>query len=336
MRIPSVTLVGVTGYGGLYLKYLTKLHIAQRLRLRYAVVVNPEEATSALDTLAEHGTEVFSSLEELTASRSATDWVCLPVGIPHHLPLTEQSLNWGAQVLLEKPAAGDVRDWRALCAAEAATGKKVRIGFQHIHAPEIQEMKHALVRGEHGKVLSMSVEGYWPRGDAYYQRNSWAGKIRANHRAVNDSPIQNAFAHFLNLGLYLAGNEFDAWAIPDSVEGTLWRVRPDIETFDACRLRFTLPGEVPFDVTFSHACTKQKHPVLHLQTEKGVLEWRQEREPHMNMFEDILLRDAFSCSLTNAGAHIQAVELTRETLTVQSPASAQKSKDGFWFAENIP
>lgn len=336
MSISTVTLVGVTGYGSLYLKHLSRLHSEERLHLAYAVVVNPGEAEEALKTLAELGTEVFSSLEDLVSLRSATDWVCLPVGIPYHLPLTEQALNWGSNVLLEKPATGDISDWQALGVAEAASGKKVRIGFQHIHAPEIQALKQALVQGEHGKLLSMKVEGYWPRGDGYYKRNSWAGKRKAHHRAVYDSPIQNAFAHFLNLGFFLAGNEFDTWAIPESVEGSLWRVRPDIETFDACRLRFTLPGGAPFDVAVSHACTVQQHPVLHLQTEKGILEWKQEHEPHAHMFDDILLRDAFACKLNDAGAHAQAVELTRKSLSVQTPASVEKTNAGIWYAENIP
>lgn len=322
--LPTITLVGVTGYGAVHLQHLLHLHDSQQVCLREAVVVNPAEASDALSELSSRGVQIADNLETLVSKSPPPDWVCLPVGIPYHRSLTHQALNWGANVLLEKPAAGDLQDWAVMCKDEKESGKEVHIAFQHMHDPTVQRLKHALVSGVHGQIRSLELEGSWPRDDAYYKRNRWAGRRKLDGVAVNDSPIQNAFAHFINLGLFFYGRDIKSWSKALSVDGELFRFRPEIETFDACHLRFELDDGIPFTVTLTHADPENRDPVLRLHTEKDCLEWRETEPPHTHMFREILVEGITRCRLQDAGAHLAAMQLTMDHLSI-TPCPFEKS-----------
>jgi len=79
------------------------------------------------------------------------------------------------------------------------------VGFQDAYTQTTAKLKSRILAGEWGVIRSVRVIGAWPRPASYYQRNSWAGRIRVGESWVLDSPISNGLAHFLNLALYLAG-----------------------------------------------------------------------------------------------------------------------------------
>jgi predicted dehydrogenase len=345
--IPEISLVGITGYGKTYVEHLMRLHAAGLVRLVSAVVVNPDEARDTLERLQKEQVRILPDMDALCAEKPL-DWICLPVGIPLHRLLTEQALSTGANVLLEKPAAGSVADWQAIREAEEKAGRKVMIGFQHLHNRQVLKLKHELVSGAWGAVKSIDVRGEWPRADAYYQRNAWAGKKRVAGVVVNDSPIQNAFAHYLNLALYFAGDSEDEWAEATSVSGRLLRVRPDIETFDNCELNFRFSTGVDAKLSFKHATRVTRHPVIRITTTKGWVEvandgiraekeirtYLQQRTDLMQeyMFRDVLIDRTGGCSLERAGHHVRAVELVMNSLEIDPAANAiRDSETGQWL-----
>jgi len=135
-----------------------------------------------------------------------------------------------------------------------------------------------ILNGDFGQLRSIAVRGVWLRGDAYYSRNAWAGKRYApDGTAIFDSPVNNAFAHHLNLALFLAGSTETAPAHPENVHGGLWRVRPELETFDVCAVRLLADG-VPVTVLLSHAGSRQVDPCLRLDFDRGRLFWEQRPE----------------------------------------------------------
>lgn len=345
--IPKISLVGVTGYGKLYVQQLLKLHTAGLIRWVSAVVVNPEEAESEIQLLEGMEVKILPNMDAL-CSEAPVDWICLPVGIPVHRLLTEQALSTGANVLLEKPAAGSVADWEAMRNAEDISGRNVRVGFQHLHDRRVLTLKRELSAGEWGTVRSIDVHGEWPRSDAYYQRNGWAGKRKSGDVVVNDSPIQNAFAHFLNLALYFAGEKEGMWAEAESVSGRLLRVRPDIETFDNCELDFRFSTGVRSRIVFKHATRFEIHPVIRINTTAGWVEYspdslRGEKEGvgfeesysdsmHKQLFRDTLVDRAGGCTLEQAGHHVRAVDLVMRKLEIETVADACRDPaNGQWY-----
>ncbi len=335
--IPSVLLVGATGYANSYLNELIPLHEQGALELSDAVVINPEEAAGNLQRLEPLGTRIHANWPEELNLKRKPNLVCLPVGIPAHVELTEKALALGANVLLEKPAAGSMADWQRMMDAESIHPGWVSVGFQHIYSPELQRLKAELCSGVYGAIHEIQAWGSWPRGDAYYNRNRWAGTLEQNGTLVRDSPLNNAFAHFLNLSLYLSGSEPRRWNQVESVQGGLWRCRAGLESFDSCRLLYQSQDGTPLKLLFTHNMEENRDPRLRITCADAVIEWgfgylrrfldREVTEeattepPHRLMFLDMLKRienpEHFTCRLQDAGEQVRAVEIAHEQLDIQ-------------------
>jgi len=355
-----VALVGVTGYGGVHFRHLRALAEAGECDLCAAAVVNPghPEAAEPLAWLRAHGAAVHPTAEALfAAEKGQLDLACLPVGIAAHEPLVRAALDAGADVLVEKPAAGCTAAVNRMIEAErAAAPRRVRVGFQHVWAPEVRRIREAIASGAIGRPLRIVCTGIWPRGDAYYARNTWAARLAApDGTPVRDSPANNAFAHYLNLELLFAGAPDSAPSEPVSVEGALYRARPEIETFDTCILRFATAAGVPVTIALSHAAERDAHPRIRIECERGAALWSHDgpwsiagkdgavlasgvaAPPHEAMFRAMLAGDfASGCSLEMARAQVRAVELLTEALPVRTLSrSAARRADGQWVVQGV-
>jgi len=218
-----------------------------------------------------------------------------------HRGFTEAALAAGKAVLCEKPAAGSIDDVDAMIAARDAARLPVGIGFQDVYQPGVHELKRRILRGDFGVVLSASVLGCWPRGDRYYRRNTWAGKIRRNGRWVLDSPANNALSHYIHLALFQLGSTQHSSAVPVEVEAELYRANR-IENYDTCSLRLTFDGGSHALIGLTHACANNMEPEVLIRTERARIRYtparrieiRTEavtesiqllRNPHSAMFE---------------------------------------------------
>ena len=253
--IHEVYLVGVHGYGAIYPPRLEALEKAGMLRFAGAVIRRECEEAAQLRAA---GRTVFPSTDELFRQVPGKGrLLLLPVGIGAHCPLTCAGLERGFSVLVEKPAAGSVADAEKMIAAEQAAKEKfgsyAAVAFQHIAAREIHDFKRMMLPGGAlGAPKEIITVGIWPRNDGYYRRNDWAGKMNARDGAkLLDSPANNAFAHYLNLALFLCGERFDASAEARDITAELYRARPEIETFDSCFAEFTA-GKARVRAGFSH------------------------------------------------------------------------------------
>ena len=333
-----IGLIGVSGYGYNHFERIIRLVRLGVAEFSAAVVINPEEAAAQIGQLREFGTRIYSSADAMFAElRGKLDLVCIPTGIAFHEPLTVQALENGANVLVEKPAAGSVAAIRRMMEAEKKSGKFVAVGFQHIYGREIQFLKQYLLTGRIGRVESIVCKGLWPRADQYYRRNNWAGRrAAADGTLIWDSPINNAFAHYLNLELFLAGERFGESAHAVEVEGALWRARKEIETFDTCAVRFTVSTGSRLTMLLSHATPVNLNPVIRIQCEHGTVFWNVDRGWNIcsedgaviasgivqpandDMFMDVIRRisgeERFLCSLAIAREHTNCIEMLSEKL----------------------
>ena len=263
---------GIAGLGGWAVR-IVDLLLSEGERpqppVKLIAVCEPAQDLHAerIASLRARGVKVHRTIDELLAEPSL-EAVWLPLPIHLHRPFTEQALAARKAVIVEKPAAGALDDVDAMIAARDRAGLPVAVGFQNLYDPATARLKQRLLAGDIGKPTSVTLIGCWPRGDAYYARNKWAGALKREGTWVLDSPANNALAHYVNLSLFLLGPDAPTSALPESVEAELYRARP-IENYDTCSMRFTLPGGVPFVVLLTHAVSRLINPRVTITGTRG-------------------------------------------------------------------
>lgn len=268
----SLVLVGIGGMGSVYLERLLESWGGGRFRLVGVVDPQPHRC-SYLDDLRRFGVPVFSELEQFYGQNQA-ELAIISSPIHFHCPQTRLALSQGSHVLCEKPVAATIQEAHDMRAAEKSARKHVAVGYQWSFSTAIQRLKTDIRQGLFGRPRRLKCLYLWPRGEAYYHRNDWAGrKHDGAGRWILDSPANNAMAHDLHNMFYILGSTRETSARPRSVEAELYRAYP-IENFDTAAIRcFTNEGtEILFYV--SHACETDTGPVLRYEFENGTVEAR--------------------------------------------------------------
>ena len=358
MKPLNTACFGAGGYAKVHLKELYRLAEKGIIRLQAAVVINPAEIEQEKENFERFGVKVCVSGEELYREFPELDLVCLPTGIASHESLTVEALKHGCNVLVEKPISGSLESARRMLEARDRSGKKLFVGFQHIYDPLTAELKRDLLSGRYGKIFRIAVAGLWPRGEVYYQRNGWAGRIRgADGTLILDSPLNNAFAHYLNLPLFLCGKTFETSAEPISVKGWTKRAR-NIENFDSCALKFKTDSETEILYLVSHTILEPCGPLIRIECEKAVIalnetDWeisyrtgeKETGELRTNLAEfefdavigHLLGKETFTCSPEIAISHLKAVEMTfRNIQTEEIPEEKiLRTPDGILIVKDM-
>jgi predicted dehydrogenase len=265
----SIVLVGISGMGGVYLSALLENRDREAFRLAGTVDPFPERSPH-LAELKALGVPVFESLEDFYSRRGA-DLAIISSPIHFHSAQTALALSRGSLVLCEKPPAATVQEVREMIEARDRAGKWVSIGYQWSSSTAIQHLKRDIIEGKYGAPRRLKCLYLWPRDEAYYLRNDWAGRKRdAAGRWILDSPANNAMAHDLHNMFYVLGRTRETSALPVRVEAELYRGY-DIENFDTAAIRcFTAEGvEILFFV--SHATDIDTGPVFSYELSDGTI-----------------------------------------------------------------
>lgn len=266
-------LIGAGGYAGVYVNSFLPRKESGKIDFCGVVIRHPDKIPETVEKFRKAGVKIYPDKESMYAGNKL-DVVAIPSGIGSHCPLTVEALERGYNVIVEKPAAGSLAEVDEMMEAEKRTGKFVVVGFQHIHAPDVRKLKQELIDGKFGRIRKITVMGRWPRADKYYLRNNWVCKLRgANGEFIYDSPINNAFAHYLNLSLFFAGGTFEESAHAAKMQAELYRARRGIETFDTCGIRLKTSSDTDVVCLFTHACSERKDPVLRIECENAVVTW---------------------------------------------------------------
>lgn len=275
---PQIALVGVSGYASIYVDLLRKFQKNNLLDVKALMVREPRAGHETVVEFKENGTHVYHDFEEMCKQEAGKIDLCLiPTGIQLHSSMTNMALRSGAHVLVEKPLTGSVADAHSIMKTEKETGKWVAVGFQDIYSEEILWFKQQLLDGVIGKIKSVKIIGFWPRPITYYNRNNWSGKLMVNGVAAMDSPLNNAFAHFLNIALFVSGPQIDKSCDVAITSADLFRAH-DIESFDTCVVQALSSDQIDFWVGVSHACLERREPEIHIIGEKGTAQWNHEQD----------------------------------------------------------
>lgn len=336
-------LVGIGGYAGVYVKNLISLHEQGKIILQAATVRPQDDIPEVSAKLRDLGVVIYPDALEMMEKETSLDLAALPVGIGAHCPLTLAALKQGMNVLVEKPAAGSVAEIRQMMEMEKNSPGFVAVGFQHNYTESTIRLKKLLLSGRYGAVKHISVLGIAPRADKYYNRNEWVCRLKGPRgEAIYDSPINNAFAHYLNLALFFAGERVETSAHIASLNAELYRARESIETFDSCAVRFETEQKVEILTLFAHTAQENLPQRLRIECEKGVISWDvsgnwsvtdpagdvceeyKDSDPgriQEHMFESVVSSAAgeerFLCRLTNALEHTFCIEALHQHFPVQ-------------------
>ncbi len=279
MQAPiRAAIVGVSGYGRWHLLMAMEQALVGRLQLVGATVINQAEEAAICARLKRQGVPVFERFDDMLAALAGrVDLVLLPTGIQWHAPMTVAALAIGAHVLVEKPVTATLQDVDRIIAAQAAARRLVAVGFQDLYVPAAHDIKRRLLAGELGTVRRVTVRAQWPRPQSYFSRNSWAGRLRADGAWVLDSPVNNAFAHFLMLALFWAGSEPATAAEITELEAESYRAH-DIESFDTISLRARTRDSVEIFFHGSHAGREARAPEIKIVGDRGEITWVYEKD----------------------------------------------------------
>ena len=296
----SVLLVGIGGYGKTYLDALCKAAGSMpggALNPELRNALNPEPggaanrtaaerierckpfriagavdvAPAARAVAAERGIPLYGSVGAFYASDRA-DLAVLSTPIHFHCEQIKQCLSHGSNVLCEKPLCATAEEAEEILLAEKASGRFVRVGYQLSFSDSVLALKADILSGVFGKPLVFKAIVHYPRNEAYYARNGWAGKKRsADGRMILDSPVHNAVAHHLNNMLFLLGGALDAAARLKTVQAELYRGNPSVENFDTTAIKCTTESGAQIFFYTSHCVAREKNlgPVCQYRFEKA-------------------------------------------------------------------
>lgn len=231
----SVVLVGAGGYGHTYVNAL--LDQGAPARAVVVGVVDPyAEGCKRLAEIRQRGIPVYADMESFYGQHQA-ELAVISSPIHLHCPQTCLALAHGSHVLCEKPAAATFQDVRRMQAAGARAGRFVAIGYQWSFSQAVQALKADVLAGRFGAPRRLRTLVLWPRNEAYYRRNAWAGALKsAAGDWVLDSPVNNATAHYLHNMLYVLGAAPGQSATPVRLTAELYRANP-ITNYDTGVMR---------------------------------------------------------------------------------------------------
>ena len=117
---------------------------------------NPESIATLRRTVPLDGVPAFGSAPELY---DKVELDAVLVSTPHtmHHPMIMEALGRGLHVLSEKPLACTAEEARDIAGAAAASGLTVTIAYQRRFDPAYVYMREAIVRGDLGRLQSISV-----------------------------------------------------------------------------------------------------------------------------------------------------------------------------------
>lgn len=351
-HIVRFAVVGVEGYSRSHLRMVASLAEAGRGCLMASMIINQEDHPDLVAEFRGRGVRVFADYTGmLEACRDDVDVVTLPVPIYLHAPMTISALNAGYHVLVEKPVAGSLPEADAMVAAWRAADRHCAVGFQQIYSPVFQTLKERIATGQLGHVRRIAIVALWPRSQAYYDRNEWAGKLFCQGHPVYDSPFNNALAHQIMNMLYLASPQRKQAASVQRLEAELYRAY-DIESFDTGCMRVQTSDGVQLVFAATHACGETMNPVMHLDADAARVDWAiggdatityrdgtaevvPERMPHLCMIENVA--DAVlgqvpqpHCTLEIGRAHAACIDALHRAAQIRDVPAAYvtTSEDG--------
>lgn len=270
----NIGIIGVGGYGKRHLESITHFEKEGFCSLKAAVIRDKDKYKQLVKRFSSNNLRMYPSFGEMfEKERASLDLIVIVSGIHEHDIHAIAALEIGYHVLCEKPAAGSKANGIRMRDAKRRSGKILAIGYQNIFSPSIQRIKAITLNGELGRLIRSKSIHLSPRKTEYYLRNKWAGKMEVHGKAVMDSPLHNAGAHYLQNMLYVAGPSAHECAEPHKIYGECYRAKP-IACADTQFIRVQTKEGVEITAMASHAVSQDREIEVVYTYEKGRIVWK--------------------------------------------------------------
>lgn len=173
-------------------------HISRLGELRAVCDIDPKRLTMFTE---KYGVAGYLSIEEFISARPEVDVVsvCTPNGL--HASQAITLLREGYNVLVEKPMALSVRDCERMILEAEKAGRKLFVVKQNRFNPPVVYLRKILDDAKIGRILSVQLNCFWNRNEAYYKGSPWKGT-----KKLDGGALFTQFSHFIDLLLWLAGD----------------------------------------------------------------------------------------------------------------------------------
>lgn len=264
---PAIGLIGVGGFGAYHLRYLREVEADGLGRL---VAVADREIAGLAEVrrdLERRGVRWHADYLQMI-TETQLDLVIVATPIFLHVPMTLEILRrTRAAIYLEKPPAPTLPLLRELITADR--DQRVHVGFQMTTWKVFRQLKEWACSGRLGKIHRITAGAVWPRGDAYYRRSGWAGRMITDAGApVFDGPATNALAHLVHSVMHLASPTPDGFAQPSAVRGEFYRARP-LESYDAACLSGRFSSGIEYAIAVAHCSRTSRDFGVRVSGDKG-------------------------------------------------------------------
>jgi predicted dehydrogenase len=267
-----VVLAGGHGHGHWHLANLRRLAARGVVRLAGVCDVQPlEDAALARLGRPEQGSDLGELIERTAAGAVI---VCTPIHTHTDLALTAAAR--GADVLLEKPPAPSLAEYRRLLTGLEATGRACQIGFQSLGSHAVTSVRALIEDGAIGELRGIGAAANWVREEHYFTRAAWSGRRSLAGSDVVDGVLTNPLAHAVATALHLDGSSREQDVAEIGTE--LFRAH-DIEADDtSCvRIRTARGTRIVVAATLCAAEAAEPYIVVHGSRGRLTLWYKQDR-----------------------------------------------------------
>lgn len=271
----NVAVVGIGGFAEAH--HIALCELEQVGRVRVLAVCDPLcgelEGHCLKHAFRERGVVVYPDFESMMRVHGEVlDLVDIVSPIRFHAEHHRACVERGIACYLEKPPTLNPDELERMILVETRALRSTQVGFNHIGQEWRQQLKERVVAGEFGRLRRVAFKGLWRRSQAYYERNSWAGRLMLDDFILLDSCCGNAMAHHLHNLLFHAGTaDVMSWAHPETVEAELYRAN-GIEGTDTVFARGILDNGVEFHLVSTHACEDNYRHVEVIECEHARIE----------------------------------------------------------------
>jgi len=188
---------GVIGLKGIGQAHIDGIVSTEEAELLAVADINEEVGISVAS---KHGVEWYKDYEKML---ELEDLDAVTICTPHflHYPMAMKALEYGKNVLVEKPMAITVKEADNMISKARRLGLKLGVVFQFRTNPLYREVKRLIETGELGPIYRICMEACLFRTQAYYNRDAWRGKWATE----GSGALINQTIHQLDLLQWLAG-----------------------------------------------------------------------------------------------------------------------------------
>lgn len=115
--------------------------------------------------------------------------ICTESG--YHYEHTLNALNYGINVIVEKPMAMKVSEAEEMIDLAQKKNKYLGVVFQNRYNEPVVKMREALESGKFGKIVNITARILWNRNQDYYNLDTWRGTKDLDGGALMNQCIHN-------------------------------------------------------------------------------------------------------------------------------------------------